>query len=167
MFYSLVRPKVFRTFSSLLRVQFPSDYDDPFRLLGSELKPHPLSPHHNTTDFGISLRDIVSEGNQFHVYRGTMDITGSPSVIVKMAVNDNGAEAWVLRLEEEARMYCNELKRLQGCVVPKFFGFYTGKRKRFFSRLATAPAACMILEDCGDSLTRYGSYLQHLPRSLK
>jgi hypothetical protein len=78
----------------------------------------------------ISLWDIVSDGNQFQVYRGTVDIPGSPNVIVKMAVND---KAWVSRLEEEARMYCNELKLLQGCVIPKFFGFYTGKRERFFS----------------------------------
>jgi hypothetical protein len=131
---SLVRPKVFRTFSSLVRLQFPGqDYGDPLQLLVSELKPHPSSPHRNTTAFGIFLRDIVSDGNQFRVYRGTMDIPRSPSVIVKMAVNDNGAEAWVSRLEEEARMYCNELKRLQGCVVPKFFGFYTGKREKDFS----------------------------------
>jgi len=166
--WSLVRPKVFRKFSSLVRVQFPSqDYSNPIPLLGSELKPHPSSPHRHTTDFGISLQDIISDGNQFQVYRGAVDIPGSPNVIVKMAVNDDGAEAWVLRLEEEARMYCNELKRLQGRIVPKFFGFYTGKRERFFPRLATAPMACMILEDCGDSLARYGGFPQHLPRSLK
>jgi hypothetical protein len=98
-----------------------------------------------------------------------MDIPGSPDVIAKVAVNDAGAEAWVLRLEEEARLYCNELRHLQGRVVPRFFGFYTGTRQREFSRWDVAPAACMILEDCGDSLVdeTLRAYLEHLPRSLK
>jgi hypothetical protein len=54
-----------------------------------------------------------------------MDTPGSPDIIGKVAINDAGAEAWVLRLEEEAQLYCNELRHLQGRVVPKFFGFYT------------------------------------------
>jgi hypothetical protein len=71
--------------------------------------------HTATDDFGISLRDILSDGNRFEVYRGTADTPVSPSVIV--AMNDDGAEAWVSCLEEEVRMYRNELRQLQGRVV--------------------------------------------------
>jgi hypothetical protein len=39
-----------------------------------------------------------------------MNISGSPNVIVKIAMNDNGIEAWVLHLEEKARRYRNELR---------------------------------------------------------
>jgi len=62
-------------------------------------------------------------------------------------------------------MYCNELKQLQGCVVLDS----TQAREKDISLdwLPAAPTASMILEDCGDSLTRYGAYPQHLPRSLK
>jgi hypothetical protein len=115
-----------------------------FNLLGSNLKLHPLSPHHNTNDFGISLWEIVSNGHHFQVYMGEIDIPGSPNVMVKLAINDTGTEAWVLCLKEEAQMYHNELRQPQGRGVPKFFGFYTGKRERVCSQWAIALGACMI-----------------------
>jgi len=97
-----------------------------------------------------------------------MDTTGSPNIIAKVAINGATAEAWVLRLEEEARLYCNELRHLQGRVIPRFFGFYTGTRKRAWPRRDVAPAAWMILEDCGNSLMgETGTCLEDLPRPLK
>jgi len=91
---SLICPKPSRKLSSLVRLQFPSPYDgEPFQLLGSELKLHPSSPHRNTDDVGISLRDVVSDGDRVQVYKGTMDVPGSPNVIVKIAANNDGAEA--------------------------------------------------------------------------
>ncbi|KIM84724.1 hypothetical protein PILCRDRAFT_818330, partial [Piloderma croceum F 1598] len=138
-------------FSSLLRVHLPHRHSsgEPLQLLGSgDLQLHPSSPHHNTkNELTISLRG----GENGH---------GSPDIIAKVATNDAGAEAWALRLEEEARLYCNELRHLQGRVVP---------RKRVWSRWDVARAACMILEDSGDSLVdeTLRAYLEDLPRSLK
>jgi len=141
---SLIHPNVSRRFLSLLQVQLPHQvYGEPFQLSSSsDLQSHPSSPLRNTkNELTISLWDIVSEGNRFHVYRGKMDTLGSPDIIAKVAVNDAGAEAWVLHLEEEAWLYCNELRHLQGWVVPRFFGFYTGMRQRELLRWDVVPTA--------------------------
>lgn len=191
---SSARPGFSRKLSSLptLRVRVPPHPwygGPPFQLQGSiDLRLHPSSPHRKINDFDVSLREIVSEGNHFQVYRGNLDTPGCPNVIVKISGNDAGAEAWVLRLEEEAQFYCNELTRLQGQVVPKFFGFYTGKRERGLSGEQTthmvsndckgfkeypphprviAPTACMILEDCGNSIAKYGPDLETIPMSMR
>jgi hypothetical protein len=48
-------------------------------------------------------------------------------VIMKMSVCDNGAEAWVLHLKEEAQFYSEKLLSLQGQLVPRFYGLYVTK----------------------------------------
>lgn len=45
-------------------------------------------------------------------------------------------------LEREAKFYENDLRHLQGTVVPEYYGFYKGKADGF-------ELACMILEYCG------------------
>ena len=44
-------------------------------------------------------------------------------------------------LQREASFYMNELKQLQGDVVPMCYGFYTDKRKH-------AKIGCLVLQYC-------------------
>lgn len=66
------------------------------------------------------------------------------------------------QLNREAELYDNELRYLQGTVVPKTFGFFRGK-------VDGVDLACLLLEYCsGPPLVnpgefKYGSRLLHLP----
>ncbi|KAJ7242992.1 hypothetical protein C8J57DRAFT_1084107 [Mycena rebaudengoi] len=62
-----------------------------------------------------------------------------PAQVVALKIA-HGAEA-VEELEREAGFYANQLKPLQGVVVPKCYGFYRAKINR-------TPLACLILEYC-------------------
>ncbi|KAH9940238.1 hypothetical protein B0H21DRAFT_755126 [Amylocystis lapponica] len=48
------------------------------------------------------------------------------------------------RLRREAVMYCEQLKELQGRVVPKFYGFYQGETVK------TKLMGCIITRFCGE-----------------
>lgn len=61
----------------------------------------------------------------------------SEVVIIKLARGEAAFE----KLAREADIYTNELRHLQGTVVPKFYGFYKGK-------VDGIDLGCMILEYC-------------------
>ena len=75
------RPNVSRKMSSLptLRVRLPPHpwYEEPpFQLQGNiDLRLHPSSPHRKINDFGVSLREIVSDGNHFHVGKTVVNLS--------------------------------------------------------------------------------------------
>lgn len=52
------------------------------------------------------------------------------------------------KLRKESDWYNTALRELQGVIVPRFFGLYTGQHK---SHQWATIAACMILEYCGET----------------
>ncbi|KAF9260771.1 hypothetical protein L218DRAFT_946495 [Marasmius fiardii PR-910] len=74
-------------------------------------------------------------------------------VVLKFAIG----EANIAILQREAMFYENELRRLQGSVVPKCFGLYRGMQDRYHSYAfgggralggPNDPMACLVLEYC-------------------
>ncbi|KAJ7597381.1 hypothetical protein C8J56DRAFT_1041577 [Mycena floridula] len=88
----------------------------------------------------VHQRARVTEQFQNHVHFGTIvfdDHPGSASsaVVLKIA---RGRD--IQRLTHEAEFYQNELRHLQGSVLPRFFGIYY--------KLGDVDVACMMLERC-------------------
>lgn len=135
-----------------------ADANDILHLRDAGIPLHPSSPHLQSSNLSITL-DPFHRGDHTYISRGTLT-TMKPynddltlPVIAKMSVCDNGADAWVLRLKEEAQFYSEKLLSLQGQLVPKFYGLYvTKKADRQFPQRSKGPVSCMLLEDCGDTV---------------
>jgi hypothetical protein len=68
---------------------------------------------------------------------GPRGMAAAEIIVVKVAFSPDE----VMLLNREAEFYSNELRDLQGTVVPKFFGFFRGK-------VDGADFGCLLLEYC-------------------
>ncbi|KAJ7664950.1 hypothetical protein B0H17DRAFT_1143517 [Mycena rosella] len=97
-----------------------------------ESRAHPRgSVHHNA---------LVVKRLQKHIHLLLIGILGaepSGSAILKIAREADEISA----LEQEAVIYANQLKSIQGKYVPEFYGIYHGE-------VMGSPVACMLLEYC-------------------
>ena len=75
----------------------------------------------NTTSKVVLTRCIV-ESPDSTVYEATLD---GKLVIIKFAFTKNRRDL----LKREAGLYVNKLHKLQGTVIPIFYGFYYGRLK--------------------------------------
>lgn len=155
-----------------LRLEMPnpiSGWNETIHLRDAGIPLHPSSPHLQSSKLSITL-DPFHRGDHTYISRGTLtsmkphDDDLALPVVAKMSICDNGAEAWVLRLKEEAQFYSEELLSFQGQLVPKFYGLYVTKSagNRQFPRSSKGPVSCMLLEDCGDVVPQVQSMPIHI-----
>lgn len=87
--------------------------------------------------------------NDNRVYHATLELYQSP-IVRRRADPPEVAVKWVRgsfgvdKLRYEASLYKGELKHLQGDVIPRFYGFYTGE-------VYDEPVGCLVLEWCNKS----------------
>jgi hypothetical protein len=77
------------------------------------------------------------KNNVYTAHIGPRDMEATETIIVKAAL---GPDEMIL-LNREAEFYSNELKHLQGTVVPKCFGLFRGK-------INGLDFGCLLLEYC-------------------
>lgn len=106
-----------------------------------------IEPSKTTTvEQAIQLKFVkVIQDGPVDVWHAKMDGKSVVAKLVRIYVSDSLNQQAIDNLKKESEFYKAELRELQGIVVPRFFGFYTG-----YDRVAT----CMILEHCGETPTR-------------
>ena len=146
-----------------------ADSNDILDLRDAGIPLHPSSPHLQSFNLSVDLDPPFHWGDHTYISRGTLTSMDPHDddlilpVVTKMSVCDNGAEAWVLRLKEEAQFYSEKLLSLQGRLVPKFYGLYVTKSaNRQFPQRSWGPVSCMLLEDCGDAVPQVHSMPMHI-----
>ncbi|KAF9479118.1 hypothetical protein BDN70DRAFT_834830 [Pholiota conissans] len=86
------------------------------------------------------------------VFRGNLQRPFCPyektTVVLKFAMRSD----LISDLVEETEMYLGPLEPLQGSAVPRFYGLYTGTEN-------DQDIACLVLEYCGESITKRFSLL--------
>lgn len=103
-----------------------------------------LEPTETTRNLGA--RELVFRSaekiyeNDASVFRGTLSRYSGEDVTVVCKLE--ASEVAVRCLRHEATMYETKLRDMQGRYIPRFYGLYLGT-------IASEPAACLILEDCG------------------
>ena len=102
----------------------------------------------NTTSEVVLTRCIV-ESPDSTVYEATLD---GKLVIIKFAFTKNRRDL----LKREAGLYVNKLHKLQGTVIPIFYGFYYGRLKESVGWLETRRVNCIVLEHCGEHIPGIG-----------
>ncbi|PAV22779.1 Proteophosphoglycan ppg4 [Pyrrhoderma noxium] len=102
----------------------------------------------NTTSEVVLTRCIV-ESPDSTVYEATLD---GKIVVIKFAFTKNRRDL----LKREAGLYVNKLHKLQGTVIPIFYGFYYGRLKESVGWLETRRVNCIVLEHCGEHIPRIG-----------
>lgn len=92
------------------------------------------------------------------VYRGELERApgGSIKVVCKIVFNEDSD-----RLEDEAKLYTEKMKHLQGTTVPRFYGLFSGTYVNMLGR--TRVMRCIIVEAWGSSMTT----LKRIPMSLR
>ncbi|TDL16460.1 hypothetical protein BD410DRAFT_901996 [Rickenella mellea] len=112
----------------------------PFTLHQLPIDGVPVTSNQGTASFTSGAK--ISAANQIHVYRGTLLLEGSSiDVVVKFDFHNSRH----MDLVKEAKYYENQAKKLQGTVVPTFFGIYHATVNE---RVIT----CLVLEDCGSPM---------------
>lgn len=129
-----------------LHVHFPSHWKgwntEPFVLTSDDVVP-------NTTTDALNVRVEYAHSADYYcdspVFKAwaTMD-SQVTAVALKFALRDD----FIDDLKKEAVVYNNLLVQLQGTVVPKYYGFYTGLDED------GQPVACLMLEHYGECLQR-------------
>ncbi|KAJ3559575.1 hypothetical protein NM688_g254 [Phlebia brevispora] len=86
------------------------------------------------------------------VYRGVLIGCGSQEIkaICKLGLKAYPGSDVLEGYQRETEIYQTTLRDMQGHFIPKFYGMYVGTVFRW-------PAACIIVEDCGRSLSSFGS----------
>ena len=102
----------------------------------------------NTTSEVVLTRCIV-ESPDSTVYEATLD---GKLVVTKFAFTKNRRDL----LKREAGLYVNKLHKLQGTVIPIFYGFYYGRLKESVGWLETRRVNCIVLEHCGEHIPGIG-----------
>jgi hypothetical protein len=103
------------------------------------------SPHYTAR---VAKTSINRRGNILTAYLTPKGSMSEPTpVVLKMAY---GTEH-ITSLEREARMYENELHRLQGTVVPVYYGLYHGQTESRYQSGLREKVACMVLEYCSST----------------
>lgn len=77
------------------------------------------------------------------VYRALID---DRQVIIKRSVYNGPKDRSYTDLETEAHVYRVTLAKLQGTVIPHFYGFYRSPKD------SNEKICCIVLEDCGNSV---------------
>ncbi|GJE90082.1 serine/threonine protein kinase [Phanerochaete sordida] len=127
--------------------------------------------HHSLTSVPAFLDDALRRYTSvtFHaiqricdgdsrVYRGNLDLSSEETieVVCKIVLNEDSD-----RLEDEARLYTERMKHLQGTTVPRFYGLFSGTYVNPAGR--TRAIRCIIVEEWGSSMSK----ITHLPMSLR
>ena len=102
----------------------------------------------NTTSEVVLTRCIV-ESPDSTVYEATLD---GKLVVAKFAFTKNRRDL----LKREGGLYVNKLHKLQGTVIPIFYGFYYGRLKESVGWLETRRVNCIVLEHCGEHIPGIG-----------
>ena len=102
----------------------------------------------NTTSEVMLTRCIV-ESPDSTVYEATLD---GKIVIIKFAFTKNRRDL----LKREGGLYVNKLHKLQGTVIPIFYGFYCGLLKESVRWLETRRVNCIVLRHCGKHIPGFG-----------
>ena len=102
----------------------------------------------NTTSEVVLTRCIV-ESPDSTVYEATLD---GKLVVTKFAFTKNRRDL----LKREGGLYVNKLHKLQGTVIPIFYGFYYGRLKESVGWLETRRVNCLVLEHCGEHIPGIG-----------
>lgn len=85
-------------------------------------------------------RKIIHDSRHSTTYRVSIN---NKKYVLKLSVPDSRSSC--RDLEFEARAYQEMLVQLQGTVIPKFYGYYTGQ-------VGLDSIGCIVLQDCGDAL---------------
>ena len=102
----------------------------------------------NTTSEVVLTRCIV-ESPDSTVYEATLD---GKLVVAKFAFTKNRRDL----LKREGGLYVNKLHKLQGTVIPIFYGFYYGRLKESVRWLETRRVNCIVLELCEEHIPGFG-----------
>ncbi|RDB27094.1 hypothetical protein Hypma_005098 [Hypsizygus marmoreus] len=105
------------------------------------------------TTFHATVREILSHGYNFIVLRASLSVVQDfksidtveqfdDSVILKFVLDESGSCVALLR---ELKAYEVDLVSLQGSVIPKLYGHFTGRCSHHDVKLS-----CIALEDCGE-----------------
>ena len=79
------------------------------------------------------------------VYEATFD---GKLVVIKFGFTKKRRHS----VKREAGLYVNKLHKLQGTVIPIFYGFYYGRLKESVRWLETRRVNCLVLEHCGEHI---------------
>jgi len=104
--------------------------------------PEPHSDYHSDTPV---FRAAVVDG---------FDKSTATTVALKFAMREDLIDD----LDKEAAVYAGALQHLQGTVIPRCYGLYTGSGE------GGQPIACLVLEHCGECIQER---FQYLPLSVR
>ncbi|KAJ4485695.1 hypothetical protein J3R30DRAFT_3283749 [Lentinula aciculospora] len=90
----------------------------------------------------VIKKPLTTRGNIRIAYLGPRDANDPESLVIIKLARDNEVKV----LEREYRVYMDNLRHLQGSVVPICYGFYRGKAQG-------EDFACMLLEYCRGTVT--------------
>lgn len=84
--------------------------------------------------------------------RGEIEFDGQPALVVCKLIVSKEEGIHHANLRHEVDLYQNQLKPLQGTVVPEFYGIFTGALLRS-SKTSQERATCILLENCGEAIS--------------
>ncbi|KII85396.1 hypothetical protein PLICRDRAFT_700930 [Plicaturopsis crispa FD-325 SS-3] len=113
-----------------------------------------LNPRHATRTRAMAatpcttatILHTIHESTHSIVYRASID---GQQVILKRSVYHPRRHSSYIDLEAEADVYQANLVRLQGTVIPHYYGFYQS------SDDSEEKVCCLVLEDCGDPVPSF------------
>ncbi|KAG7100094.1 hypothetical protein E1B28_001874 [Marasmius oreades] len=152
---TLVSPPTYYRKMATLEIQFANETLTLWRWPTSNDLPSPFDIPHQTA---IVLKDKINRPSETFPPSGMVvsaaslgphnwntDIAGHLGipVVLKFATGEEN----ISLLQREATFYENELRRLQGSVVPRCYGLYQGKEDRGDCGLNVS-TSCLVLEYC-------------------
>ena len=97
----------------------------------------------------VVLTRCIDDSRDSKVYEATFD---GKLVVIKFGFTKKRRHS----VKREAGLYVNKLHKLQGTVIPIFYGFYYGRLKESVGWLETRRVNCLVLEHCGSHLPGFG-----------
>ena len=90
----------------------------------------------------VVLTRLIASTHRSTVYEATFD---GKVVVMKFGFEKECRDS----LKREAKLYRGRLRKLQGSVIPEFYGYYSGRLNRRLPELREREMGCIVLENCG------------------
>lgn len=135
--------------ASVLRIINPqATHPYPDEDLNAVILPPIIPPEQMQAQAKLELTAIIDEDEDMETWHAKMD---SKKVVAKLIRIDqpssNYPQCAFDNLKKESELFTTDLSKLQGDVVPRFFGLYSGNGE------GTTVAACMVLEHYDEIVT--------------
>ncbi|TFY75090.1 hypothetical protein EWM64_g8919, partial [Hericium alpestre] len=104
-------------------------------------------PNASSSELVFVGNGLIHENGRVEVYRGLLspspDDSSAIDVVCKMAYGKRALNG----LNNEAQLYLNKLKDLQGVCVPHSYGYFVGDTDE-------GPTGCLVLKYCGEPIVQ-------------